>query len=109
MSSSVRSQAFSCGFLGLGVLVLLLGMCLGAEPAAQPKEIKDSIDMQMVGNGTPALAAILSKEIIARNMKLVPIPPGKFMTGLPNNLDSGENRVSQGRVIPLWKSGKCAG
>ena len=35
--------------------------------------------------------------------RFVPIPHAVFY------LDSGENRVSQGRVIPLWKSGKCAG
>ncbi len=62
MSHSVRSQLPFCGFLGVGVLLTLLGMSLGAEPAAQPKEITNSL-----------------------GMKLILIPPGKFTMGSPKN------------------------
>src|SRR5690349_6750797 len=42
MSHSVRSRLSSCGFLGLGVMVILLGISQSAEPAQPPKEIKES-------------------------------------------------------------------
>ncbi len=50
------------GFFGVGVLVMLLGISLGAEPAAQPKEVTNSI-----------------------GMKLVLIPAGKFLMGSPQD------------------------
>ncbi len=65
-SSSQPWPASHCkywlGFFGVGVLVMLLGISLGAEPAAQPKEITNSI-----------------------GMKLVLIPAGKFLMGSPKD------------------------
>ncbi len=62
MSNSVRCPLSFCGFLGGAVLVMLLGISLGAEPAAQPKEITNSI-----------------------GMKLALIPAGKFVMGSPKD------------------------
>ena len=62
MSDGVRSRLCFSGILGVGVLVMLLGISMGAEPAAPPKEITNSI-----------------------GMKLVLIPAGKFMMGSPKD------------------------
>ena len=48
MWSSILRQLSLLGFLGLAVLALLLSLRLGAEPAAQPKEITNSIGMRLV-------------------------------------------------------------
>ena len=65
-SSSQPWPASHCkywlGFFGVGVLVMLPGISLAAEPAAQPKEITNSI-----------------------GMKLVLIPAGKFLMGSPKD------------------------
>ena len=65
-SSSQPWPASHCnywlGFFAVGVLVMLLGVSLATEPAAQPKEITNSI-----------------------GMKLALIPAGKFLMGSPKD------------------------
>ena len=75
MLCSVRSQLALCGLLCLAVLAIVIGVGFGAEPAAPPKEVTDSI-----------------------GMKLILVPAGKFVMGSPKDekdrdLDEAQHEV----------------
>ncbi len=76
MSHNIRSPLSFCSFLGVGVLVMLLGLTRLSAMPAPDREITNSI-----------------------GMKLALIPAGKFLMGSPKdekqrNLDEEQHEVS---------------